>query len=63
MSNCQTVTDDDGNYIGQRFKCRCGSWLESYMGHDTDCSRCGRLFNSVGQELNHPNQWSENHDY
>lgn len=57
MTDSQIVTDDQGNYIGRRFKCSCSAWLESYLGHDIGCDRCGRLFNSVGQELQNPANW------
>ena len=63
MADSQVITDDQGDYIGRRFKCRCRAWVESYMGYDTDCSSCGRLFNSAGQELKPQSQWSENNDY
>jgi hypothetical protein len=63
MTDSQIMTNDQGDYIGRRFKCRCNAWIESYQGSDIDCSSCGRLFNSVGQELNPQSQWSENNDY
>ena len=63
MADSQVITDDQGDYIGRRFKCRCNAWVESYMGYDTDCSSCGRLYNSSGQELKPQSQWSENNDY
>jgi len=60
MVKTEVVYDSQGDYIGKRWKCFCGRGVESYLGHDVDCP-CGRLFNSQGQQLQHPALWESDY--
>ena len=54
------ITDDEGRYIGQSFKCTrsgCTRVVESYLGEDTECNRCGAEYNAFGQALAPRSQW------
>jgi hypothetical protein len=39
-------------------RCACGAEVE-LGGFTNECDRCGRLYNSGGQELCHPSLWGE----
>ena len=56
------ITNDEGRYIGQSFKCtraQCNRVVEAYLGEDTECSRCGTEYNAFGQALAPRSQWSD----
>lgn len=40
-------------------KCDCGRTHEIWDHHDITCEKCGRSYNSAGQQLAHPSQWGE----
>ena len=42
--------DDDGRRIPALGKCHCGTKIE--LWGDEECPKCGRMYNSAGQELN-----------
>jgi hypothetical protein len=54
--------DEEGRVIS--VKCPCGATvsLEDLRGSDTSCDKCGRDFNSSGQELEPPERWEEPYD-
>jgi len=35
----------------REFECKCGEVLATWNGEDTDCDKCGRLYNAFGQEV------------
>jgi hypothetical protein len=41
--------DDDGNRIPALGRCHCGNLIE--LWYDESCDKCGRMYNSAGQEL------------
>lgn len=44
----------------EEYRCPCGALMEYQgPGRDIECGRCGREFNSAGQELAPREQWGE----
>jgi hypothetical protein len=62
MENVKQARDENGRYIGSFWKCDCGAEVWAY-GSDTDCDRCGQMYNSFGQKLCAPEQWEEREDF
>lgn len=62
MNQVKHLENESGRIYGTEFKCRCGCVVTSYLA-DTECENCGQLYNSFGQALNHPSQWSEDGSY
>ncbi len=44
-------------------RCACGTTLSLEDGGDFDCHKCGQWYNSFGQRLKDPSQWSGARDY
>ena len=57
------ILDESGMVVGREWRCACRNKVESYMGHDVECNRCGQLYNAYGQRLKPQSQWGEGHDY
>ena len=49
-------------YISKFITCDCGSTV--YLGRFTcECENCGKLYNSLGQELAPPDEWDDDDRY
>jgi hypothetical protein len=60
----KTYDKNTGRVLTAEATCHCGNRLDLYNGRDCydtiDCEKCGRLYNSSGQELRPRYQWEEN---
>lgn len=55
-----TKRDEEGRIL--EMECPCGALIDcegNRPGADVDCPKCGREFNSAGQELAPRSQWGE----